>query len=237
MKNINTVIAFSLAFVLVMPVYAAGKQSKKSSKKITEEKFLCGEEKKEPIAYNEKSVRMYMDASTFNFMLDNMPLCGKLAKELAITEFKVSYQKPNSVFEESGFKISVSQQKRLKGRNHHQILFDYLIGANSMLPLNVKGIGNANISFKSGKGNSIIANFNISLCPGTSTFDSLSYKSPSVIKAVFTAKMEKVLRQAENLSDYIKNDAGYLIELMDESDEIFTRSEINMFKKFLKGAA
>jgi len=233
--NKRSAISFFLILLLAIPVYAAGKQSRKAQKKEPEEKFLCGTEKKEPIPYNEKDVHIYMDASTFNFMLDNLPLCGKLAKELGITEFQVSYKKPEFQFEESGFRISLKNKKRLKGKNRHQLLFDYLIGANGPLPLNVQGEGNVKIVFKTGKGNSIVANFNTDLCPGSSVFDSLAYKSPTIITTVFTAKMEKVLRQAENLSDYIKNDAPYLLELMDESDDIFTRSEIDLFKKFLKG--
>jgi len=194
---------------------------------------FCGE--KDPIRYNEDKVNIYIEPKLLRFMLDNLPACGKLARELGISEFEVSNDRSGKMYSESYFKLMIEEPVIWKKVYHYS--FNYRMGVENPFPIMITGDGKTKVKFKDDNRKSVIADFDLEFCPGNSPFDNLAYRFPVFLKIVFTAKMEKVIRQAEKLGDHFENDTEYLLEIIGGDEEVFSESEKKILREFIKGAA
>jgi hypothetical protein len=196
-------------------------------------KPACGE--RGAIQYREEKVNIYIEPDMLRFMLVNLAVCGKLAREIGITEFDVSEDNSGELFSETFFKISIEDPVIWKKVYHYS--FDYRMGMEAPFPIMLTGQGNTKVKFSDDNRKSVLADFNMEFCPGKSPLDDLTYRFPIILKIVFTAKMEKVIRQAEKLGDYFENDTEYLLEIIGEDEEVFSGSEKQLLRNFIKGAA
>jgi hypothetical protein len=193
----------------------------------------CGD--RDSIEYREDKVNIYIEPKLMRFMLNNLAVCGKLAREIGISEFEVSKERTAKLFSETYFKIAINDPVIWQKVYHYS--FNYRMGLENPFPIMMTGNGKTKVKFRDDKRKSVMADFVMEFCPGQSPLDSLSYRFPIILKIVFTAKMEKVIRQAEKLGDYFKNDAEYLLEIIGEDEEVFSGSEKKLLMEFIKGAA
>lgn len=187
---------------------------------------------KAAVVIDEQGVNLDVKEKFFSFMLEHPTLSCKLARELDITEFRVEKSEKGPVFKEQAFKIYLKKVNMKNGM--HKFDFSYVVGIDNPFPVKTTGKGKATIATKKGEDNQIKADIGIKLYPNDFALDKVVKKIPFILKAVFSLKLEKVLRQAEKLGDYFVNDADYLLEIVTDEESIFTMSEIKALKKYLK---
>lgn len=214
---------------LVDEAYAA--KTAKAGKKTA--KPACRE--RDAIQYREEKVNIYIEPDMLRFILANLAVCGKLAREIGITEFDVSEDNSGKLFSEAFFKVSIDDP--VIREKVYRYSFDYRMGIETPFPIMMTGHGATEVKFSGDNRKSVLADFNMEFCPGKSPLDDLAYRFPIILKIVFTAKMEKVIRQAEKLGEYFENDTEYLLEIIGEDEEVFSGPEKQVLRNFIKGAA
>ncbi len=180
---------------------------------------------------DEKGMNIYFDRDIFLFMLENIPLSVKLAGELGLTEFTVAKGKEGHIFAEPWFKVVLKKAEMNDGER--ALEFSYLIGFESLLPINSSGYGEAFITSIEEKEGQTRADIQIRLYAGNGMLDEVMKSFPIILKSVFSIQMEKVFRQAEELAVYFRDDAGYILEIAGDEESEFTVPELKKVKNFL----